>query len=174
MNSLVKLAQKAVEKKIREGEKISPPSDLADRFLKEKAGVFVTIKKDNDLKGCLGTYRPTQNNIAKELIENAIAAATKDIRFSKIKKKELKDLSYEVYVLNEPEKVQKLEELDPKKYGVIVKTRKQSFKTGLLLPDLEGIDSIEKQINTACKKAKIDPRKKDIIIYRFTVEKYNE
>ena len=148
MNQLIKLAQKTLERYIKEGEKISPPSDIKNRYLKEKAGVFVTIKKGEDLKGCIGTYKPTQDNIAKEVIENTIAAGTQDSRFSNIKEKELSDLSYEIYILGEPELVQNLQKLDPDKYGVLVKnapsnSKNPSTKTGLLLPDLEGVDTKE-------------------------------
>jgi uncharacterized protein (TIGR00296 family) len=204
MNPLVELAKKTVENFIREGKIISVPENLPKDFLERKAGTFVTIEKElkglprgehkRVLRGCIGTYLPTRKNIAEEVIQNAIAAATEDWRFGPVEKEELPHLSYTVYILNEPELVKDLKELDPKKYGVIVKTvpivaNLHEFeheytrmdvvfnghfvpKTGLLLPDLEGVDTIEKQISIACQKAGINPEREKFLIYRFTVEKY--
>ena len=134
MHALVFLAKKTVETFIKKGEIISPPEDLPKEFLEKKAGTFVTIEKNGNLRGCIGTYLPTRENIAQEIIQNAIAAATEDYRFGPIQEKELSSLSYTVYILSEPELVRDIKELDPQKYGIIVKTE---TKTGLLLPDLE-------------------------------------
>ena len=153
-------------RQIKEGEVISPAENLS-----RKAGVFVTIENQGQLKGCIGTYLPTKENIAEEIIHNAISAATEDYRFSPIKKEELPLLSYAIYLLNPPEPVKEIKELDPKKFGIIVKAA-SSFKTGLLLPDLEGVDIIEKQLAIACQKAGIDPLREKISIYKFTVEKH--
>ena len=184
MHSLVFLAKEAVENYIKEGKIISVPEDFPKEFLERKAGTFVTIEKNGNLRGCIGTYLPLRKNIAEEIISNAIAAATEDYRFGPIQKEELPYLSYTVYILSEPELVKDLKELEPKKYGIIVKTVSISSsedvvfnghfvpKTGLLLPDLEGIDTIEKQISIACQKGGIDPQQEKIIIYKFTVEKY--
>jgi len=184
MHPLVSLAKLAIENYIRNGIVISPPKELPEEFLKKRAGTFVTIEKDKKLRGCIGTYLPTRENIAKEVIYNAIAAATEDWRFGPVQKEELPYLSYTVYILSEPELVKDIKELDPKKYGIIVKTVPISPsgdvvfnghfvpKTGLLLPDLEGVDTIEKQIFIACQKAGIDPQREKFLIYKFTVEKY--
>ena len=153
-------------------------------LFRSKAGTFVTIEKNGNLRGCIGTYLPTRKHIAEEIIYNSIAAATEDYRFGPVENEELPYLSYTVYILNEPELVKDIKELDPKKYGIIVKTVPISSsgdvvfdghfvaKTGLLLPDLEGIDTIEKQISIACQKGGIDPVREKILIYKFTVEKY--
>jgi len=186
MHPLVFLAKQTVETFIKEGKIISPPDDLPKEFLEGKAGTFVTIEKNGDLRGCIGTYLPTRENIAEEIIHNAVAAATEDYRFGPIQEKEFSFLSYTVYILSEPELVNDLKELEPKKYGIIIKTMPITrpngadvvfnghfvAKTGLLLPDLEGVDTIEKQISIACQKGGIDPEKEKILIYRFTVEKY--
>jgi len=186
MNPLVSLAKFTVENYIREGKMISSPADLPKEFLKKRVGTFVTIEKNGQLRGCIGTYLPIRENIAEEVIYNAIAAATEDYRFGPIEKKELSSLSYTVYILNEPELTKDLKELDPKKYGIIVKTIPIKVptgidvvfnghfvaKTGLLLPDLDGVDTIEKQISIACQKGGIDPTREKIFIYKFTVEKY--
>lgn len=191
--SIVELAKEAVEKYIKEKEVIKPPDDLPEKFLTQKSGTFVTIEKQGLLRGCIGTYLPTKENIAKEIISNAIAAAAEDYRFGLIQKEELPLLSYTVYILNEPELVKNLKELDPKKYGIIVKTVPIAYsrprgkaanatdvvfnghlpyKSGLLLPDLEGVDTTEKQVSIACQKGRIDPSYDKIVIYRFTVKKY--
>jgi len=184
MHPLVLLAKKAVETFIKEGKIISPFQNLPEEFLSRKAGTFVTIEKDDRLRGCIGTFLPTQENIAQEVIRNAIAAATEDYRFGSIQKEELPYLFYTVYILNQPELVKDIKVLNPKKYGIIVTTFPISPsgnvvfnghfipKRGLLLPNLEGIDTVEKQISIACQKAGIDPTREKIIIYKFTVEKY--
>lgn len=187
---LSQLAKEAVENYIKEG-KIINPKNLSQEYFSQRKGVFVTIKfekeskngkKESFLRGCIGTYLPLRENIVQEVISNAIAAATEDYRFEKIREEELPYLSYVVYILNEPEEVSSLEELNPKKYGIIVKSQiissnnalfngHQSFKTGLLLPDLPEINTVEEQFFYACKKGEIDPQKEKIRIYRFTVEK---
>lgn len=169
MHSLVLLAKKAVENYIKKGKVIDPPADLPEEFLKQRAGTFVTIEKNNQLRGCIGTYLPTKENIAQEVISNAIAAATKDDRFDPVQEEELSLLSYTVYVLNKPEIIKDLKELDPQKYGIIVQS---GFKSGLLLPDLEGVNTSEEQLFIACQKAGIDPTREPITIYKFTTEKY--
>lgn len=171
MNPYILLTKQAVENYIKNGNIISLPEDLTEEFLTRKAGTFVTIMKDGELRGCIGTYLPIKENIAQEIIHNAIATATEDYRFGPIQKEELPHLSYIVYLLNEPELVKNTKELDPKKYGIIIKTGQ---KSGLLLPNLEGVDTIEKQISIACQKGGIDPTKERIIIQRFTVEKYDQ
>ncbi len=170
MNPLVALAGRAIEEYIKEGKIISPPADLPEEFLEKKAGTFVTIMKNGELRGCIGTYLPTRINVAEEIIFNAIAAATEDYRFGPIQEKELNSLTYTVYLLGCPEPVRDIKELNPEKFGIIVKTN--PYKTGLLLPDLEGVDTIEKQVSIACQKGGIDPVQEKIFIYKFRVIKY--
>lgn len=187
MHPLISLAKEAVEKYIKEEKVISVPFDLPKEFLTKRAGTFVTIEKNGELRGCIGTYLPTRINIAEEVIYNAIAAATEDWRFGPVRIEELPYLSYTVYILTEPKPVKDIKELDPKKYGIIVKTVPLVFsnqkidisffknvisKTGLLLPDLDEVDSVEKQIAIACQKGGIDPKKEKFFIYKFTVEKF--
>lgn len=183
MHPLVNLAKSAVETYVKDGKIISLFKDLPEEFRKRKAGTFVTIKKDGELRGCIGTYLPTRKNITEKIIHNAVAAATEDYRFGQIQKEELDSLSYTVYILNEPELIKNIKELDPEKFGIIVKTVPQlgpdvvfdghmPFKSGLLLPDLEGVDTVEQQISIACQKAGINPEAEEITIYKFTAEKY--
>lgn len=189
MHPLVKLAKEAVETYIKSGKTISIPKDFPKDLIKIRAGVFVTIEKEGILKGCIGTYLPTRLNIAEETIKNAIAAATEDWRFEPIKEKDLPFLKYTVSVLSWPEEVKDKKELDPKKYGVLVKTFPFVFpnknyvldgllekeivsKTGILLPDIEGVETVEKQISIVCQKAGIDPEREKFFIYKFRVKKY--
>jgi uncharacterized protein (TIGR00296 family) len=102
MHPLVLLAKRSVETFIKEGKIIESPEDLPKEFLERKAGVFVTIEKNGELRGCIGTYLPIRENITKEVIHNAIAAATEDWRFGPVQKEELPYLSYTVYILSEP------------------------------------------------------------------------
>lgn len=189
MHPLAKLAKEAVETFIKEGKIIPIPQDFPKEFFEKRAGVFVTIEKEGNLRGCIGTYLPTRPNVVEETIKNAIAAATEDWRFEPITKEELPLLSYTVSILGLPKEVKDLKELDPKKYGVLVKTFPLVFpnqeyildgildkeivsKTGLLLPDIEGVETVEKQIAIACQKAGINPENEKFFIYRFAVEKY--
>ncbi len=164
------LAKQATEKYIRKGEILSVPKKLPAE-LKKKAGVFVTIYNKGKLRGCIGTYLPTKASLAQEIIDNAISAASCDWRFSPISKEELFQLSYEVSVLEKPELIKNTKELNPKKFGIIIKGL-SSQKSALLLPDLEGLDTVEKQLNACLAKAGINPKEENIIIYRFKTTKY--
>jgi hypothetical protein len=185
MHPLVKLAKNSVETFVKKGIIVSSGENLPEEFLEKKAGTFVTIEREGQLRGCIGTYLPTRNNIAEEVIHNAIAAAREDYRFAQIQEDELNYLSYTVYILSKPELVKNIFELNPKEDGLIVRNTpigpEESevifdgaivYKCGILLPDLEGVDTVEKQVSIVCQKAGIDPQKEKIIIYKFTVEKY--
>ena len=145
----------------------SLPADLLDR----RAGAFVSLHKEGALRGCIGTTGPTQENLAEEICRNAVKAATEDPRFPQVQAHELPDLVYDVDVLSEPEDISGPEELDVKKYGVIVSTRGFIPKRGLLLPDLAGVDTVEEQIAIACRKANIREDEK-YTLQRFTVERH--
>lgn len=164
----VKLAKKAVETYVRERRVIDVPPDVPEEFLTTRAGVFVSIKKDGSLRGCIGTIEPVQENLAEEIISNAISAAVRDPRFLPIEEEELDQLNYSVDVLKPPEEVHSISELDPKRYGVIVEC---GNRRGLLLPDLEGVDTVEEQIDIARRKAFIRPDE-PFKLYRFEVVRY--
>ena len=133
-----------------------------------KAGAFVSIKKNGQLRGCIGTIFPTQPSFAEEIKHNAIAAAFQDPRFEPVQVEELPDLVYSVDRLEMPEPVSGPEALDPKKYGVIVR---RGHKTGLLLPDLDGVETVEEQLAIAKQKAGIG-RNEEVELERFTVTRY--
>ena len=167
MDPLVKLAKETVQKYIIEGKLNSSPEVLTPE-MKEKAGVFVCLKKKGILRGCIGTYSPCTNNVAEETIQNSINASTRDPRFPPLRKEELNDIAYSVDVLSEPERVKSLQELDPKRYGVIVK---KDWRKGLLLPDLEGVNTAEEQISITKQKAGIGPDE-EVELWRFEVKRY--
>lgn len=165
------LAKTAIETYIKTGQIIECPKDLPQEMCAQKAGVFVTIhNKNGDLRGCIGTFLPTQDNVAEETIQNAVSACSRDYRFSPITPAELPDLKYEVSILSEPEPAPDLTGQDPKKYGLIVRTK--DGRCGLLLPDLDGVDTVEQQVDICCQKGGIDQTKDKLNFYRFTVEKY--
>ena len=176
MNEYVKLTKSTIEKYVKTGKKIEIPKDLPEEFYNFRKGVFVTIYAKSrismrkKLRGCIGTFVPTKENIAQEIIDNAISAAVHDHRFDPISENEFEDLVYEVSLLNPPERINSTEDLDPEKYGVIVKSL--DGKTGLLLPGIEGVETAEHQISIACQKAEIDLNEEKIKLYRFTVSKY--
>lgn len=165
----VLLAKRTIEDYLRSGKVISPPSRIPEVFQK-KAGTFVSLHKKGRLRGCIGTYLPTQDNLANEIIKNAISAATQDPRFPPVDTSEIKDLEISVDVLSRPEPVKSQRELDPKKYGVIVS---KGWQKGLLLPDLEGVDTVEQQLEIAKQKAGLgETPVEQLEIQRFTVTRY--
>ncbi|MFY9133731.1 MAG: AmmeMemoRadiSam system protein A, partial [Bacillota bacterium] len=131
-------------------------------------GVFCTLHKRGQLRGCIGTTEPTRRNIAEEIIFNAIAAAVRDPRFEPVAPHELDDIVYSVDVLSPPEPVSGPEELDPQRYGVIVRN---GGRVGLLLPNLEGINTVEEQISIARRKAGIGLNA-PVELERFEVTRY--
>lgn len=172
MNHHISLAREAVDQFIKERKILTPPADLPEQILSERAGVFVSIYNGEELRGCIGTYLPDKENIAEEIIANAIAAATEDYRFAPITPEELSELKYSVYILDEPQKIKDIFELDPKKYGILIKS--ETGRSGLLLPDLPGIDTTEEQLSAAAKKCGANPQKEKIAIWKFGVKKYEE
>ncbi|MGB4748552.1 MAG: AmmeMemoRadiSam system protein A [Bacillota bacterium] len=163
----VSLARRTVEAYVR-GEKLPDLKDVPEEF-KKQAGVFVSIHKEGDLRGCIGTIEPVTGSIAEEIMHNAISAATRDPRFHPVTPNELDLLEYSVDILSEPVKVEDISELDPKVYGVICEKGKRK---GLLLPDLPGINTVSEQLSIAKRKAGIDPYDDDVTIYKFTVTRY--
>jgi AmmeMemoRadiSam system protein A len=167
MHPLVELAKKSIEAYIREGRIIESPEPLSPE-MNEKAGVFVCIKKNGQLRGCIGTFSPSYACVAIETIKNAISAATKDPRFHPVQEDELEGLEYCVDILSPPEKAKDLKELDPNKYGIILVC---GNRKGLLLPDIEGVDTVDEQIRITRLKACILPEE-EAEVYRFEVKRY--
>jgi len=171
MHQYTKLAKEAIENYTINQKIIEPSTKLLKGCSGKKAGVFITITKNDRLRGCIGTFLPTQKNIYQEIIKNAISAATADPRFNPVSFDELNELNYEVSILNSPKPVNSTKELNPEKFGIIVKGA-ESGKVGLLLPNLDDVVSIEDQINIACSKAGIDLSKEKITVFKFGTKKY--
>ncbi|HEX2944533.1 MAG TPA: AmmeMemoRadiSam system protein A [Clostridia bacterium] len=153
----VALARKSLEMFVSDGTVIEMPDVLPAEMANKRAGVFVSIKKFGQLRGCIGTIIPTRKNIAEEIIHNAVSSGTEDPRFNQVEEDELDSLVYSVDVLGEAEPIDSMAQLDIKRYGVIVKSGRRS---GLLLPDLEGVDTPQKQVSIALQKAGINPTEK--------------
>lgn len=202
MNQYVKLAKDTINEFVKNGKILELPNDLPKEMLEKRAGVFVSIhskpinkltdqpfdytqgrpiNQEGELRGCIGTILPTKSCITEEIIDNAISACSHDYRFEPVRVDELDDLEISVDVLSEPELITNypssiihsdiILKLDPKKYGVIIKT--SDGRTGLLLPDLEGVDTPEQQIQICRQKAGIlldEP----INLYKFEVKRYKE
>jgi AmmeMemoRadiSam system protein A len=166
-NPFVRLAKETIRSYLTNGVIPQPPKDLAEEFL-EKRGVFVSIKKHGQLRGCIGTVEPTKNNVAEELIHNAVSASTQDPRFPSITLDELEDLTISVDLLSPLEKVTDSSQLDPKKYGILVSSKS---KKGVLLPNLEGVDTIEEQLRISKSKGGIAHQEK-FEIQRFEVKRF--
>ena len=166
----VRLARMSIEHFVRTHSFASLPSDLPQELIEKRAGAFVSIKKYGKLRGCIGTFLPAQKTLAEEIFYNAVSAAAHDGRFEPIEEHELNRLVYSVDVLSMPEPIESAAQLNPKIYGVIVKSLTDN-RRGLLLPDLAGIDAAEDQIAIAREKARIQP-KEAIALARFTVERH--
>ena len=172
----VKLARATIEQFVKTGKRLKFPSELPaglaealpGEATKERAGAFVSVHKNGMLRGCIGTIGPVQDSIAEEIISNAISAVSRDPRFERVREDELELLEINVDILGKPENIDGPDQLDVKRYGVIVSC---GARKGLLLPDLEGVDTVEEQIDIARRKGGISPDD-DYKLQRFEVVRY--
>ena len=162
-DTYVKLARQSLETYLKTGNTLKRPETLPDEMVERRAGVFVSLKKHGRLRGCIGTISAVEPCIADEIIRNAVSAGTEDPRFDPITETELSELVYSVDVLGEAEPISSMDELDPKRYGVIVS---RGLRRGLLLPNLEGIDTPQQQVSIALQKGGISPEEK------FSMERF--
>ena len=165
----VKLARASLESYIKEGRQIGIPDGLPEEMRRNRAGAFVSIHEHGALRGCIGTIAPVTDCVANEIIRNAISASTEDPRFSPIRANELPYLDISVDVLGEAEPIDSEAELDVKRYGVIVT---KGGRRGLLLPDLDGVDTPEQQVAIAKQKAGIAPHE-SVQLQRFEVIRHH-
>jgi AmmeMemoRadiSam system protein A/AmmeMemoRadiSam system protein B len=169
--ALPALAREAVETFVRSGKQVSVPHDSSG-LLSARAACFVSIKTaGGDLRGCIGTIEPARESLGEEIIANAISAATRDPRFDPVSAGELEGLRYSVDILSAPEPAT-MATLDPAVYGVIVKDE-SGLRRGLLLPAIEGIDTVAKQVEIASRKAGIGPDE-PVELSRFRVDRFRE
>ena len=166
-DACIRLAKDSLEKYIRSGKTLKRPDALPEWMTGQQAGVFVSLHKHGDLRGCIGTILPWYGCVADEIIALAVEAGTRDPRFYPVRAEELDELEYNVDVLSEAEPAER-DQLDAKRYGVIVTL---GSRRGLLLPDLEGVDTPEEQISIALRKAGIRPNE-PYKLERFTVERH--
>ena len=164
----VKLAKATVYHYVSQRKTIPVPEGLSPEMYTQRAGAFVSIHERGRLRGCIGTFLPTTDCIAEEIIQNGISAASRDPRFRPIESEELPDLEISVDILSAPEDIGSPEMLDPKRYGVIVSSGR---RRGLLLPDLEGVDTVEEQIGIAKQKAGIR-EEEAVSLQRFEVVRH--
>ncbi len=159
-------ARRVVERSLGQGALTSEREPV----IPQAAGVFVSIHRQGELRGCIGTFQPRESNVVEETRRNALAAANHDPRFPPVGREELGGLHFSVDVLSQPEPISSVEQLDPKRYGVIVQS---GLRRGLLLPDLEGVDTPEQQIAISRRKAMIGPDE-PVQLYRFEVRRFPE
>ncbi len=164
----VRLARLTLENYVINYKRIDRPKNLSKDLLNKRAGVFVSLELDGNLRGCIGTISPTKDTVADEIIQNAISAGMEDPRFPPISEEELERLVYSVDVLGKEEEIESIEELNPELYGVIVS---KGYRRGLLLPNLDGVDTVEEQVSIALRKAGIS-KNEDYKLERFKVTRH--
>ncbi len=168
-DAFVALARRTLEQTLKEGQKqASAPKNLPAEMTGQRAGVFVSLHKHGALRGCIGTTAPTTASVAEEIVQNAVSAAVRDPRFDPVAPEEVDELEISVDVLGTPEPVDGEEQLDPKRYGVIVS---RGARRGLLLPDLDGVDTVRRQVDIARQKAGIRPGEA-VKLERFVVVRH--
>ena len=165
----VALARLSVETFVKTGRAATLPETVDPTLLSRRAGVFVSLHEHGDLRGCIGTIAATTASIAEEIIQNGISACSRDPRFPAVRPEELDYLEYSVDVLEDAEPIDSPAQLDPKRYGVIVT---KGWKRGLLLPNLDGVDTVAYQLEIAKRKAGIDPADDDVELERFEVVRH--
>ena len=172
MHPYCQLALQSIETYLKTGKVMVLPKDVPPELRTKKAGAFVSLHvKDaaKSLRGCIGTFLSTRPCLGEEIIQNAVSAAMDDSRFDPVELNELAELDCSVDVLSTPESCT-IQDLDPKHYGVIVT---HGYRRGLLLPDLEDVDTVDEQLRIACRKAGIDEKQEKFSVQRFKVERYH-
>ncbi|MCL1791067.1 MAG: AmmeMemoRadiSam system protein A [Peptococcaceae bacterium] len=153
-----------------EGRGIDSVEVPGDPLLEKESACFVTLHKEGDLRGCIGTIKPVRSSLADEIRHNTVSAAVQDSRFRPVEAEELPLISVSVDVLGDLEEVSDVADLDPHAYGVVVRSLGRS---GLLLPRLSGVDTVEEQVAIARQKAGIMSGE-DIEMWRFQADRYFE
>lgn len=169
-DAYVRLARTSLESYVQDGVRLDVPWDPPAELTGWRAGVFVSLKKDGRLRGCIGTISPTRASLAEEIMANALSAGLHDPRFPPVRAEELPELVYDVDVLGEPEPVNDRSELDPARYGVIVSA--PDGRRGLLLPNLDGVDTVAEQLRIAARKGGVSLAEEGVRIERFEVVRH--
>jgi AmmeMemoRadiSam system protein A len=145
------------------------PEPPHDPFYDRRAACFVTLKERGQLRGCIGTLEPAEGSLGREIARNAHSSALRDPRFPPVAPDEIEALSCSVDVLS-PSEPCALADLDPAVYGVIVEA---GLRRGVLLPALEGIDTVDAQVGIALQKAGISPDQ-PYDVRRFLVTRFRQ
>ena len=169
MDPCIRLARLSVETVVRTGKPATLPPDVPAELLTTRAGAFVSLHEHGELRGCIGTISATCDNIAREILQNGVSACLRDPRFDPVRPDELDYLEYSVDILSPAEPIDSADELDVKRYGVIVT---KGWRRGLLLPNLEGVDTVADQLAIAKRKAGISSRDDDVRLERFEVVRH--
>jgi len=164
----IELARKAVAHYLKTGKAPDSTSSKIPKIFQSKKAAFVSIKKGKELRGCIGTLTPAYENLWQEITRNAIKAGSRDPRFSIVDNMEFPDLKFSVDILSPLEKIDDVSQLDCKRYGLLLKC---GVRQGVLLPDLDGVKSVEEQIRICLSKGKID-KDENYAMYRFEVERH--
>lgn len=165
----VALARESVEHFVRNHTPLKRPDGLPEEMLTQRAGVFVSLHEHGRLRGCIGTISPVTRCVADEIIRNGISACSEDPRFEPVRESELDQLGISVDVLGEAEDIDSTDKLDPQRYGVIVTN---GGRRGLLLPMLDGVDTVEEQVAIAKRKAGIGDYEPGTTLQRFEVVRH--
>ena len=172
-HAYVELARAAIELYVCGNARLAGPRDWPDE-MQAPRGAFVSLHLAGELRGCIGTITPQNERLSDEIIDNAISAATRDPRFPRLQPDEIATLEISVDVLTPPVLITSIADQDPKRHGLIVQSLRDPWKRGLLLPDLETIDTAEKQLYyTRVHKASIKDPDEPVELYRFEVERYH-
>ncbi|MEN6418693.1 MAG: AmmeMemoRadiSam system protein A [Clostridiaceae bacterium] len=167
-DAYTRLARRTVEAFVKTGQTPPLPDGLPEEMKQERAGVFVSLKIQSKLRGCIGTIGAVTDSVAEEIQRNAVSACSQDPRFEPVTADELERIHYSVDVLGKAERVESVSQLDAKRYGVIVTS---GYHKGLLLPNLEGVDTVEEQLKIAKQKAGI-PESERCRMERFEVVRH--
>lgn len=175
-DDFIRLARKSIETYVRTGRKLDiDEAEFSADFLRVakemRKGVFVSIHKDEQLRGCIGTIEASNSCLLEEILYNSISACSHDPRFHPVEEEELRDLVINVDILEEAEPIDSYTQLDPKKYGVIVT---QGYKRGLLLPNLPDILDVHMQLDIAKQKAGITGGKVELARFEVTRHEIDE
>lgn len=170
MDAYQQLAKDAILGFIKNPQEIFKyPNYLPIVMKQKKSGVFVSLHKKNNLRGCIGTLEATQPNIALEIVVNAISAGLNDPRFEPVTENELPEIDFTIDIINPLEEIHSITDLNPNIYGIYIEKKQNK---AMLLPKLEGIDTINKQIDLVLKKAQIKEGIYGCKLFRFTTERH--